>query len=80
MSHLQFRSTFEDNSMTNADEESFSDNETDRKSSDFKSGKSAPVNKNSDDYRKRRQRNNEGVYDFCYFFFLVLYSYFYICN
>ena len=63
MSQLQrLRSTYEDNSaMTgNSDEESYSDNEG-RKSADLtKSKQGSAINKNTDDYKKRRQRNNEG--------------------
>lgn len=46
--------------MTGTDDESYSDNEGGRKSADLKP-KQASVNKNSEDYKKRRQRNNEGL-------------------
>ena len=47
--------------MTGTDDESYSDNESGgRKSADLKT-KPASMNKDSDDYKKRRQRNNEGL-------------------
>ena len=62
MSNIQrMRSQYEDNNgMTGTDDESYSDNEGGRKSADLKP-KQAGVNKNSEDYKKRRQRNNEGL-------------------
>lgn len=47
-----------------SDEESFSENEGGRKSAELKSKQSTTINKNSEDYRKRRQRNNEGKYEY----------------
>lgn len=49
----------EDDNMTGSEEESFS--ESDARRSGSKSGSRALLDKNSDEYKRRREKNNEAV-------------------
>lgn len=63
MSHLSsskhFSSIEEDELMSGSDEGSFS--ETDGRRSAGKGGSRIPLDKNSDEYKRRREKNNEAV-------------------